>query len=53
MPAEFDGPTSKEIEEMLAAMPNATPEQLLNHWIAARQPRPAPGTRREQRPSGL
>jgi len=53
MPAEFDGPTSKEIEEMLAAMPHATPEQLLNHWLAARQPRPVPGTRREQRPSGL
>jgi len=40
MAAELDGPTFKEIEEMRAAMPNATPDQALNHWIATRQPRP-------------
>ena len=40
MAAELDGPTFKEIEEMQAAMPHATPDQALNHWRATRQPRP-------------
>lgn len=40
MAAELDGPTFKEIEQMQAAMPHATPDQALDHWIATRQPRP-------------
>jgi hypothetical protein len=40
MAAELDGPTFKEIEEMQAAMPNATPDQALDHWRATRQTRP-------------
>jgi hypothetical protein len=40
MAAELDGPTFKEIEEMQAAMPNATPDQALEHWRATRQSRP-------------
>jgi hypothetical protein len=40
MAAELDGPTFKEIEEMQASNPNATPEQALDHWRATRQSRP-------------
>jgi hypothetical protein len=40
MAAELDGPTFKEIEQMHAAMPHATPEQALNQWTATRQTRP-------------
>jgi hypothetical protein len=40
MAAKLDGPTFKEIEELQAAMPNATPDQALDYWRATRQARP-------------